>query len=241
MTLRAIIVDDEPLARDELAFLLGQCQSVEVVGEAPSASEAQRLCEETRPEVAFVDLRMPGQDGLVLAEALRQQQPDLDVVIVSAHDDGAIRGFDARVTDYLLKPVRLERLQRTLERVAEVRACPSSASKLQGFAVRRRGAYVVVDLRDIVYFEAREELVWAVTASDRFEIDWTLASLAEQLDDLVFFQSHRGCIVRLDRIRRIEPIGARRFRLALDLPESPTVPLARDRMRLLRLRIPFVR
>jgi DNA-binding LytR/AlgR family response regulator len=241
LTLRAIIVDDEPLARDELAFLLGQCQSVEIVGEAPSAAEACRLCQERQPELAFVDLRMPGLDGLALADTLREEHPDLDVVIVSAHDDGAIRGFDAQVTDYLLKPVRLERLQRALQRVAEARACPASGSKLRGFAVRRKGAYVVVDLRDVVYFEARDELVWAITAHDRFEIDWTLANLAEKLDEAVFFQSHRGCIVRLDRIRRIEPTGVRRFHLVLDLEESPPVPLARDRVRLLRRRIPFVR
>lgn len=241
MTLRAIIVDDEPLARDELAFLLGQCQSVEVVGEAPSAIAARQLCEETRPELAFVDLRMPGLDGLALAESLREEHPDLEVVIVSAHDDGAIRGFDARITDYLLKPVRLERLQRTLDRVAAIRERGSSKSKLQGFAVRRKGAYVVVDLRDVVYFEARDEMVWAVTPEGRFEVDWTLSSLSQELDDAVFFQSHRGCIVRLDRIRRIEPTGARRFQLVLDHPGEPTLPLSRDRVRLLRRRIPFVR
>lgn len=241
MRLRAIIVDDEPLARDELAFLLSRCQSVEVVGEAQSATEARRLCDETRPELAFLDLRMPGLDGFALADALRQEHPDLDIVIVSAHDDGAIRGFDARVADYLLKPVRLERLQRTLDRVAEMRPCPPSKSKLQGFAVRRKGGYVVVDLREVVYFEARDELVWAVTSEGRFEIDWTLASLAEELDEAMFFQSHRSCIVRLDRIRRIEPTGARRFRLVLDHPDDPVLPLSRDRVRLLRRRIPFVR
>ncbi len=241
MTLRAIIVDDEPLARDELAFLLGQCPSVEVVGEAPSATAARELCNATRPELAFVDLRLAGLDGLALAESLREEHPSLDVVIVSAHDDGAIRGFDARITDYLLKPVRLERLQRALERVADVRQRGSGKSKLQGFAIRRKGSYVVVDLREIAYFEARDELVWAVTAEGRFEVDWTLASLSRELDDSVFFQSHRSCIVRLDRIRRIEPTGARRFQLVLNHPGEPTLPLSRDRVRLLRRRIPFVR
>ena len=242
MTLRAIVVDDEPLARDELTFLLGQCQRVDVVGEARGAAEAQQLCDEEQPEVAFIDLRMPELDGIALGELLRQKNPDLDIVIVSAHDDGALRGFETKITDYLLKPVRLERLRQTLERVRASR--PDSfggESPLQRFAVRRKGSYVVIELRDVVYFEARDELVWAVTDGDRFALDTRLTSLARRLDPALFFQSHRSCIVRVDRIRMIEPAGARTFRLLLDHPDEPKVPLARDRAAKLRERIPFSR
>jgi len=242
MTLRAIVVDDEPLARDELTFLLGQCDRVDVVGEARGAAEAQSLCDVEQPEIAFIDLRMPGLDGIALAQLLRKQLPDLDVIIVSAHDDGAIRGFETRITDYLLKPVRLQRLQQALDRVSGERPPGFEAqSPLARFAVRRRGSFVVVELRDVVYFEARDELVWAVTEDDRFALDARLASLAGRLDPAVFFQSHRSCIVRLDRIRVIEPAGARTYRLLLDHPDDPRVPLARDRATKLREKIPFSR
>jgi DNA-binding LytR/AlgR family response regulator len=242
VTLRAIVVDDEPLARDELTFLLGQCEGVDVVGEARFASEAETLCDHAQPQVAFIDLRMPGPDGLALADTLREKHPELEVILVSAHDDGALRGFDAQITDYLLKPVRLERLRQTLERVAASRPDLVPASiPLERFAVRRKHAYVVVDLKDVVYFEARDELVWAVTDEDCFAIDRTLATLADQLDRSDFFQSHRRCIVRIDRIRMIEPAGARTFRMLLDHPDEPKVPLARDRVGKLRERIPFLR
>jgi len=242
VTVRAIVVDDEPLARDELTFMLGQCNRVDVVGEASGAAEAQKLCDDEQPEVAFIDLRMPGLDGLALTQLLRQKLPHLDVIIVSAHDDGALRGFETSITDYLLKPVRLQRLQQALDRVsiAQSRGV-DSGSPLARFAVRRKGAFVVVELSDVVYFEARDELVWAVTESDRFALDARLASLASRLDPDVFFQSHRSCIVRIDRIRVIEPAGARTFRLLLDHPEAPRVPLARDRAGKLRERIPFSR
>lgn len=242
MTLRAIVVDDEPLARDELTFLLGQCKRVDVVGEARGAAEAQKLCDDQRPELAFIDLRMPDLDGIALAQLLRQRHPHLDVVIVSAHDDGALQGFETQITDYLLKPVRLDRLLRTLERVsgADRDASPAPPSP-QRFAVRRRGSYVVVELEDIVYFEARDELVWAVTTSDRFALDARLSALVQSLDPKLFFQSHRSCIVRIDRIQLIEPAGARTFRLLLDHPESPRVPLSRDRASKLRERIHFTR
>jgi DNA-binding LytR/AlgR family response regulator len=242
MTLRAIVVDDEPLARDELTFLLGQCQQVDVVGEACGRVEAQRLCEDQQPEVAFIDLRMPDVDGLALAQQLRRRLPDLHVIIVSAHDEGALGGFESNVTDYLLKPVRLRRLQQALERVSVSRPDGfEGGGPLQRFAVRRKGSFVVVQLRDIVYFEARDELVWAVTETDRLALDVRLTALARRLDPADFFQSHRSCIVRLDRIRAIEPTGARTFRLLLKHPNDPKVPLARDRASKLRERIPFSR
>jgi two-component system response regulator LytT len=242
VTLRALVVDDEPLARDELTFLLQQCDGIEVVGETGCPLEAERLCDDGRPQIAFIDLRMPRLDGLALADLLRDKHPELAIVIVSAYDDGALRGFEARVTDYLLKPVGLKRLRQALQRVTAARPEPIlDPKRLERFAVRRKGWYVVVEVRDVVYFEARGEFVWAVTEMDRFAIDRTLISLADQLDNKVFFQSHRSCIVRLDRIRRIEPTGARTFFLRLDHPNDPTVPLARDRASKLRERIPFLR
>lgn len=240
MKIRAILVDDEPLARDELKFLLGQCEDVEVIGEARSAREAQELCGREKPDVAFLDLRMPGPDGVTLAETLMANQPNLKVVIVSAHDEGALRAFEARVCDYLLKPVRLERLRRAVERVrGTTPGAMVSRDRLERIAVRRKDAYVILELDDVIYFEVKDELVWAVTGDDRFAIDKTLANLEDELDPEAFFRSHRGFIVRFDRIRAIEPTGAGTFQLLLDHPEAPKVPLARERAKKLRERIPF--
>lgn len=238
MNIRAIVVDDEPLARDELRFMLGQCDDVEVVGEARNAPEAQGLCADEEPDVAFVDLRMPGPDGVALAETLMASHPDLKVVIVSAHDDGALRAFEARVADYLLKPVRLDRLRQAVERV-RTEAASGTPDRLERIAVRRKDAYVVLELRDVVYFEVKDELVWAVTDDDRLAIDKTLANLEDELDPESFFRSHRGFIVRYDRIRAIEPTGAGTYQLVLDHPDAPKVPLARERAKRLRERIPF--
>ena len=240
MNIRAIVVDDEPLARDELRFMLGQCEDIEVVGEARNAPEAQSLCNQENPDVAFLDLRMPGPDGVALAETLMSNHPDLRVVIVSAHDEGALRAFEARVADYLLKPVRLDRLRQAVERVrGQHGGAPSSHERLDRIAVRRKDAYVVLELDQVIYFEVKDELVWAVTEEDRFAIDKTLATLEEQLDAEAFFRSHRGFIVRYDRIRAIEPTGAGTFQLLLDHPDAPKVPLARERAKKLRERIPF--
>lgn len=250
-TLRALVVDDEPLARDELRFLLEQCEGVTVIAEARGANEALKLCSADRPDLVFLDLRMPGPDGLALAQALRDRHPETAVVMVSAHDDAALRAFDADVVDYLLKPVRLERLRATLARVRQRRppeplegaASDEHATEgdepLDRLAVRRKGGYVVVDIANVLYFEVKDELVWAVTATDRFALDLTLATLEKRLPDEDFFRSHRAYLVRLTSIRHIEPAGSGTYELVLDHPEAPRVPLARERARQLRERIPF--
>jgi DNA-binding LytR/AlgR family response regulator len=242
-TLRAIVVDDEPLARDELTFLLSECGQVEVVGEARDAAAALDLAEKMAPDVAFVDLRMPGPDGIALAQALRSRNRDLDVVVVSAHDDGAIRAYETGVIDYLLKPVRLERLKATLDRVRGSSATSSSREaepeSLDRLAVRRKGAYVVVEIGDVIYFEVKDELVWAVTADDRYALDLSLSAVEKRLSEDKFFRSHRGALVRIDKIRAIEPSGTGTYELVMDHKEVPRVPLARERARLLRAKIPF--
>ncbi len=242
-TLRAVLIDDEPPARDELSFLLEQCEGVDVVGEASDATEGLSVCEAERPNLVFVDLRMPGADGIAFADAVREKLPDVAVVIASAHDEGALRSYEARVLDYLLKPIRLERLRETLDRAREKHAPrPSTApegERLSRLAVKRRGSYVVVDIDTVVYFEMQDELVWAVTDEDRFAIDLTLQGLMAQLDEALFFRCHRGSIVRLDRIRQIEPAGAGTYELVLEHPDGPRLPLARERARRLREVIPF--
>ena len=250
--IRALVVDDEPLARDELCFLLSQCDGVQVIGEAKDAAEAMSRADELSPDVAFVDLRMPGPDGIALAEALLGRAPEMRVVVVSAHDDGALRAFEARVSDYLLKPVRLERLRRAVSRIVDELSAPrpdtatavpapegAATTPLTRLAVKRRGSYVVVDVADVIWFEVKDELVWAITADDRFALDLTLSAIEKRVPESLFFRSHRGYLVRLDRIRSIEPTGgAGTFDLMLDHPDSPRVPLARERARTLRELIP---
>ncbi len=241
--LRAILVDDEPLARDELAFLLKEVGGVEVVGQAADANAALELATREEPDVAFVDLRMPGPDGIALAQALKRRFPQLQVVVVSAHDDAALRAFEAQVIDYLLKPARLERVRTAVARVQA--AVPQRApaqnreGTLERLAVRRGSVYLVLEVADVIYFEMKDELVWAVTAHDRMALDLTMTNLEQRLPEGIFFRSHRGALVRVDKIRAMEPAGAGTYELVLDHPDTPRVPLARERARLLRERIPF--
>lgn len=237
--MRAVLVDDEPLARDELGFMLGELD-VKIVGEAGSADAALKIVEEAQPDVVFLDLRIPGPDGIALAETLRGRFPDLAMVMVSAHDEGALRAFEADILDYLLKPVRFERLKTAVERArSQVATKTASEEPLDRLAIRRKGAYVVVDIADVLFFQVKDELVWAVTKEDRYALDLTLSALDKKLDATMFFRSHRSCLVRLSAISSIEPVGSGAYELVVDHPDSPRVPLARERARSLREYIPF--
>jgi len=240
--LNALVVDDEPPARDELVFMLEQCEGVVVTGTADCAAAALDLAAMEPPDVVFCDLRMPGPDGLALAQAFATRTPRPIVVVVSAHDTGARDAFQAGVHDYLAKPVRLERLRTSLARVRE--ALPiadeeATTEPLTRIAVRRRQSYVVLDVADVACFEVEHEIVWARTARDRFALDLRLQALAHRLPPGDFFRSHRSALVRLDRIVGLEPSGAGAYELVLSSPRDHRVPLARERVRSLRERIPF--
>jgi DNA-binding LytR/AlgR family response regulator len=202
---------------------------------------------------------MPGPDGIALAQALKRRHPNLQVIVVSAHDDAALRAFEAQVLDYVLKPVRLERLRSAIDRArmslnstadtGRMSAPPpprnsqpptgARESHLERLAVRRGGMYMVLELSEVIYFEMKDELVWAVTGSDRVALDLTMTTLEQRLPDGTFFRSHRGALVRIDKIRAMEPAGAGTYELVMDHPEAPRVPLARERARLLKEIIPF--
>lgn len=233
---RAMIVDDEPLARDELAFMLGEL-GVEVIAEASGAKEALSILDERQPDVAFLDLRMPGPDGITLAETIRSRAPSVNVVMISAHDDGALRAIGAEVTDYLLKPVRLDRLKNALERVK--RRLGEKKVFLERIAVKRDGAYVVVEISDVLFFHVKDELVWAVTEHDRFALDLSLSAIVDQVSPEEFFRSHRSALVRLGAIASLEPAGSGAYDLVMNHPDAPRLPLSRDRVRLLRQYIPI--
>ena len=239
--LRVVIVDDEPLARDELAFLLSEVGGVEVVAEAADADVAARICAETNPHAAFVDLRMPGPDGVALAQALAGRHPPVAVVVVSAHEEGASRVFEAGLVDYLLKPVRLERLRRAVRRLREWTGLRDLAEEeIERIALRHGGSWVVRSVEDVLFFEVRDELVWAVTAEERFTVDRPLSDLERRLPPGRFFRTHRAALVRLDAIEAIEPAGAGTYRVVVAHPDRPRLPLARERARGLRERISFL-
>jgi two-component system LytT family response regulator len=222
MTIRALVVDDEAPARRKLVRLLAQAEGVEVVGEAASGADAVRAIRERRPDVAFLDVRMPGLDGLGVA---REVGPDAVpcIVFVTAFDDHAVQAFEVQALDYLLKPVAPSRFQATLERVREAlargRTADLAARLEQALAAARtpaspwlerllvprddRQLLIAVDRVDRI--EAAGNYVQLHTADGRYLLRVPIGTLAARLDPSRFVRISRSDVVRLDAVRELVP------------------------------------
>ncbi|HEY6842523.1 MAG TPA: LytTR family DNA-binding domain-containing protein [Thermoanaerobaculia bacterium] len=206
VTLRTLIVDDEPLARESIRVLLERDPEIEIVGEC-SGVDAAALIARKRPHIMFLDVQMPEVDGFDLLGRIGEQAVPA-VVFVTAYDEFAIRAFEVEALDYLLKPFDDARFARTLER-AKQRALsppPKSQDYRQRFLVRVRERVVVVNASDIDWIEAADYYVTMHAGGRTYLLREPLADLEKVLDPAVFFRVHRSAIVNLGRIREIHPM-----------------------------------
>lgn len=213
-TLRVVLVDDEPLARMRMRALLSQAgTAVEVIGEfgdAVSALQAFKVWDEQGggADVLFLDIAMPGPDGMQLAQRLLGlKQPPL-IVFVTAHPEHAVSAFELDAADYLTKPVRLERLEATLARVVSRRATEQTPLQKgvlldEVLVVHDRGTLVRLPLRDIVYFKAEQKYVTVRTADQAWVIDESLSELEARLGSR-FIRVHRNALVAREAMSKLE-------------------------------------
>jgi two-component system LytT family response regulator len=239
MKLRALIVDDEDLARSALRRMLAEAGGVDVVGEASNGVEALEEIAELKPDVVLLDIEMPGFDGF---EVVQQLENPPAIVFVTAYDEYAVRAFEANAIDYLLKPVRPERLEVALARVRERLGAPEAAKvhavarerggPLQRIAARRGKRIVIVPVRDIIRIEIDDRLVFAVTASGRLLIEKTITELEAMLEPAGFLRISRGELVNLETVKELLPWFSGTWRVKLANGEERDV--SRDRAKQLR-------
>jgi two-component system, LytTR family, response regulator len=239
--LRALVVDDEPLARESLRLMIGRHDDFKVVGEC-SGVEAPSLITEIKPDVLFLDIQMPELDGFGVLEAVGVDAVPA-VVFVTAYDTYALKAFDVHALDYLLKPFDDSRFSATLQRVKDrLRSKQeSSADRLvamledrektlryaRRFLVRVREKVVVVKTEDIDWIEAADYYASIHTASNSYLLRETMAELERRLDPERFFRVHRSAIVNLDRVREVHPLF--RGDCTLVLSNGAQVKLSRTR------------
>jgi two-component system, LytTR family, response regulator len=201
---RALIVDDEALARSKMLRMLRAFPDVEVVGEASDGAAALALTLQLRPDVIFLDVQMPGVDGFDVAASLPDDAPAL--VFVTAFDQYALRAFDTHATDYLLKPVEPERLERAVQRLRDsVRGAtrPRIGAPTQ-LMIADRGQTHVVRCTDIEWLETAGNYVTLHLPGRTLLIRRTLVSLLNDLDAL-FARTHRGAAVALAAVATVRP------------------------------------
>lgn len=220
MKLRAVIADDEPLARARLRRLLEDGQGVEIVAECASGDEAVAAVHNLQPDVVFLDIRMPDLDGFgVLGDLNPARRPC--VVFVTAYADHALRAFDADAVDYLLKPYSSERLQAALARVRRMLASdPLRADAVRNDYLQRLAVPVGARMQllpvAVIYCVVAQANYVELHANGRsFLLRATMAGLEARLDPRLFVRVHRSRIVRLDAIRDIEPLDSGQYLLRL--------------------------
>ncbi len=246
--MKVLIVDDELPAREEMRWLLEQCEDVEILGDASTSKAALDFVRNHPVDLVFCDIDMPGANGMRLAESLAEMDSETRPLIafVTAYDRYAVDAFGVEAIDYVLKPVRLDRLQKTLVRATERLgldeiSAPAErpARPLNRISVEERGVYRVLPVDQVLFFESEDGIVVAQTEDARFITDFSLKFLEANLDPDDFFRSHRSYIVRLDAIASIAPWGAGTYRLILDRDDELGVPLARSRASELKALIPW--
>lgn len=258
--IKVFIVDDEMPARAEIRYLLEQYDEVEVVGEAASGEEALELIPKTETDVVFLDIHLHDRDGLEVAEKLvRECQKPPFVVFASAYDVHAVRAFETEAVDYILKPFRTERLEKSIQRVKK--RCEQGeghapdtktmeerlAAMLQDMIgqqprripVEKNGKILLLDPKEIVYatVEGRNAVIY--TKTDRLETSFTLQELEQRLPGNQFCRTHRAYIANLFMAEELIPWFKGSVHLIMQDEKRSEIPVSRTVVKEVKKRLGF--
>jgi DNA-binding LytR/AlgR family response regulator len=213
--LKILIADDEPIARQVLREHIESIPALEIAGEAGTGAETLACIFELKPDIVLLDLQMPELGGLGVVRSLRGSGAPA-VIFVTAYEKHALEAFEVGAIDYLLKPVRRERLEKAIAKAARhLQAAPRTAYTLNKVVGRRGRDMYLLDPAEIVAFQADGDLVHIVTGGERYLSDHSLKELLDQLDPRSFRRIHRATIINADHIRRISPLSSKRWLLKM--------------------------
>ncbi|MBB4827067.1 two-component system response regulator LytT [Sporosarcina luteola] len=235
--LKVYIVEDEPLARDELRFLLNKYEFVEIVGESENAHDALEEITELQPNLVFLDIELADGNSLFLAKELQSALPaHTAIVFATAYDEYALTAFDLNAADYILKPIAESRLDKTLEKVRAMHR--RSKEKVPQLTRKEVSPKVVIPVDEriilleperIQYVESNGGKCIIVTSDQRFEVKDSLINMEKKLSDLNFIRVHRSFIVNTHHICEIHPWFNATYNLVMK--DNSRVPVSRSFVR----------
>jgi two-component system LytT family response regulator/two-component system response regulator LytT len=247
-TLTAILVDDEALAREELKWLLNDFPEIEILATADNGLEALELIEQIEPDIVFLDIQMPGLDGMNLVRKLREKGIPLPYFVFStAYEQYAVEAFRLEAMDYVLKPVDKARLAETIERVrrnltrreaegtAPAEARPKPSLQHAKIVVRSGNRHFIVDAQDIIYATINDGVISIVANQvEGISSYRTLEDLQANLDAEQFWRAHRSYLVNIHRIREVVPWFKSSYQIRVDDKKGTEIPVSRVQTRRLR-------
>ncbi len=250
MSLSAVIVDDEQLARDELAFLLKSVGDVNVVAQGKNGVEAVNLIKEHAPDLVFLDVQMPGLDGFAVIKKLMDKKVPLpQIVFATAYDQYAVKAFEVNAIDYVLKPFDKVRVAQSIRKVKEKLDTSSApAERLETLIrslepksqpakilLKAAGRLFLVDQKDICYASIEDGVITVVTAQMEGQSNCrTLEELLDSLDPNLFWRAHRSYLVNINRIREVVPWFKSSYQLRMDDKKQAEIPVSRAQTKRLR-------
>ncbi len=207
--LRTLIVDDEPLALERMQVICNKLSHIEVVGTAADGAEALEMIEAQDPDLILLDMTMPEVDGLSVARALAKQDDRPAVVFVTAHDNYAVEAFDLDAVDYVLKPVKPERLERAIQRALARRGetAGQESKWLDELWIPHRSELIRIDTDEVSRIDAERDYVRLHVDDRSYLLLQTIAGLEKRLDPAKFIRIHRSTILRKDRIKGLRHDG----------------------------------
>jgi two-component system, LytTR family, response regulator AlgR len=208
LKLTLLIADDETPARNRLRDLLGDIENIEIVAEAKNGKEAIELAQAFKPDVLLLDIRMPLMDGIEAAQHAQKLEPKPHIIFTTAFDAYAMKAFDLNAIDYLLKPIRLERLQTAINKAHALKPTQMDAlkplQKMRGhLSVHERGRVLLVPIESIIYLRAELKYVTVRTVEREYLIEESLTNLEAEFGER-FVRLHRNCIVARQAISGYE-------------------------------------
>lgn len=238
--LKAIVVEDEYLAREELAYLIRTHSSIEIVASFEDGLEAFKFLQDHEVDLVFLDIQIPAIDGVMLARNLRKSSHPPEIVFVTAHKEFAVDAFELEAFDYILKPYNETRIIHLLQKLEQVAPAKPVMALEEPVAARRhtvnltKGERIVVTPCDEIYYaEADEKLTHVYTRHDRFVLTMSISDFIARLPAEGFFRCHRSYCVNINRIREIVPWFNSTYLIRLhDLPFE--VPVSRSNIKAFR-------
>ncbi len=246
--IRTLLVDDERLACDELAYLLKEHPDIAIIGMAYNGLDAVKAIEAKQPDLVFLDVQMPGLDGLGVIRRLQEKGVPLPhFVLATAYDDYAVEAFRLEAMDYLLKPIDKERLRISVERarraIAEKTKGTAKAEKAPvkpgpqrtKLLVKSHNRNFIVDANDVIYATIRDGLITVVSTHLEGRSNYrTIEELQSNLDPDVFWRVHRSYLVNINRIKEVIPWFKSSYQLRMDDKRQTEIPVSRVQTKRLR-------
>ena len=245
-TLTTVLVDDEQLASDELAFLLRDFPEVDIVATGRNGLEAVQLIQKAEPDLVFMDVHMPGQDGMGVVRELRESGMLLPhFIFVTAYEQYAVEAFRLEAMDYLLKPVDKARLAETIDRARRAvqekqkAVTPESSAPLAPhrtkLLIRNANRNFIVDAQDVIYATIDNGLITLVAANVEGHSNYrTIEDLQANLDKETFWRVHRSFLVNIHKIKEVVPWFKSSYQLRMDDKKHTEIPVSRVQTRRLR-------